>query len=766
MTRASLLDELPYVLCIDKNTGTILNEDYSVQATLRIEFIDMSFLSEDAISEFIRGVAAVFNKIENAEGWHFYFNVIRQAAEPPAYVPTSSNNKVNRLLTLQTEAIEGVFTNQIYLTFHKELLTEGKVIGKLLFKHEAEDDRLMHHTEGFVEKVSELAGLLEKLSAVRNMTFLSETEHLEFLNSCLSDENRKIRLPKTALLKEFLLANRLKSNPCMVNDSYIVVVSLRDFGHESRYLMLNELLSLPYEFRISTRFTFLDGENAKEVLEKKKKSYKVRVQSPLALLLEHSFGASETKVDEEALRLAESAEEAQSELASGLTRFGYLSSLIVIKDKDGRRAVEIAKEIRRVLTLRGMTARIESAGLFDLFLSSMPAINGRNPIRPILNTVNLCHILPTSSNWQGSFVPKKLAELSPVNSQPLLVTKSPYGLFYFNLIPDGDDVGHALVVGRTGGGKSVFLNTCALAFLKYEKARVISFDVDRSCERMCRYLSGTFFELGNSDNPVRFNPFSLLRDENYFAWFADFLAYYFEECRIRVDSGLNKEIQRTLKLLVSENKHLKGFAAFQATIQPEDLKEALEPFVSGSYAAFFCEGEDAVSIGNNWTAFEMRELLSRDAKLCRFVLGYLFKKLELSFTGEPTLLLLDEAWMFLNNAFFAGMIKDWLKTLRKKNVSVVLATQELADAGNSAIFSTIVSSCLTKICLPDSGALNESSQPLYRSLGLSAEAMEVLSRLEAKKEYLYSSPQGLQVFDLALPQEILNLLKPIQGVIS
>src|SRR3546814_1515797 len=90
------------------------------------------------------------------------------------------------------------------------------------------------------------------------------------------------------------------------------------------------------------------------------------------------------------------------------------------------------------------------------------------------------------------------------------------------------------------------------------------------------------------------------------------------------------------------------------------------------------------------------------------VLTYLFHRLERRFDGAPTLLVLDEAWTFLDDPLFAGRIREWLKTLRKKNVSVVFATQSLADIQRSAIAPALVDSC------PRSEEHTSELQPLMR----------------------------------------------------
>ena len=87
------------------------------------------------------------------------------------------------------------------------------------------------------------------------------------------------------------------------------------------------------------------------------------------------------------------------------------------------------------------------------------------------------------------------------------------------------------------------------------------------------------------------------------------------------------------------------------------------------------------------------------------VLTYLFHRLEDRFDGRPSLLILDEAWLYLDNPLFSARIREWLKVLRKKNVSVIFATQSLADIAESSIAPAIIESCPQRIFLPNDRAI-------------------------------------------------------------
>ena len=130
---------------------------------------------------------------------------------------------------------------------------------------------------------------------------------------------------------------------------------------------------------------------------------------------------------------------------------------------------------------------------------------------------------------------------------------------------------------------------------------------------------------------------------------------------------------------------------------------------------------------------------------------YLFRRIEKSLDGTPTLIVLDEVWLLLENEVFRDMIREWLKVLRKANAAVVMATQSVTDAMGSGIIDVIVESCQTKILLPHMSVAEETHRPFYKNtLGLNDREILLLSRAIPKKQYYYTSPLGKRLFELNL----------------
>ena len=140
------------------------------------------------------------------------------------------------------------------------------------------------------------------------------------------------------------------------------------------------------------------------------------------------------------------------------------------------------------------------------------------------------------------------------------------------------------------------------------------------------------------------------------------------------------------------------------------------------------------------------------------VLTYIFRTLEKRFDGRPTLLVLDEAWLFLDQGAFAAKIREWLKTLRKFNVAVVFATQSLADIARSSIAPALIESCPTRIFLPNPDAYTPQISELYAAFGLNAQQLQLIGTAIPKREYYFTCPDGNRLIDLGLGPVALSVV--------
>jgi type IV secretory pathway VirB4 component len=195
-----------------------------------------------------------------------------------------------------------------------------------------------------------------------------------------------------------------------------------------------------------------------------------------------------------------------------------------------------------------------------------------------------------------------------------------------------------------------------------------------------------------------------------------------------------------------EQRHLTGL---RLLVQNAAVQAALQPYTQeGAMGGVFDGAEDRLTL-SDLVLFEMEEIMARP-KAAAPALLHLFDRLEEQFDGSPSLLILDEAWLFLDSPIFAARIREWLKTLRKKNVAVVFATQSLADIATSSIAPALIESCSTRIYLPNERAFEPQQRQAYERFGLNETEIDLIATAQRKRHYYYASPKGRRLFELAL----------------
>ncbi len=188
-------------------------------------------------------------------------------------------------------------------------------------------------------------------------------------------------------------------------------------------------------------------------------------------------------------------------------------------------------------------------------------------------------------------------------------------------------------------------------------------------------------------------------------------------------------------------------------LQSNALKQALRPYCIGGPFGRLLDAETELLGNPDMQVFETEGLVGTGAAPA--VLSYLFHRIEARLAGWPTLIIIDEGWLALDDPGFAGQLREWLKTLRKKNVSVVFATQSLADIESSAIAPAIVESCPTRIFLANERAFEPQIMAIYRRFGLNDRQIEILARATPRRDYYCQSRRGNRLFELGLGEAAL-----------
>jgi type IV secretion system protein VirB4 len=574
---------------------------------------------------------------------------------------------------------------------------------------------------------------------------------LRYLRRCVCGDDHPFALPDVPVYLNELLAS---ADFCAgieprIGGKHIRVIAVDGFPKCSFPGVLHEIDSLPMEYRWSTRAILLDPEEARAILDKTRKKWRSRTRGFKDQIFRTHTGA----VNLYAQSMAEDAEQAMGVAASGDVQFAQYSSNIICLDDDLERLQENTRAVMKRVQNLGFACRLETVNAAEAWRGSIPGDGYRNVRRVLLHTLNLADLLPITSVWAG--LKENPSRLMPKNSPPLLFAATTGATpFRFNL--HVSDLGHTLVCGPSGAGKSTALGLIAAQWFRYPRAQVFAFDKGYSLFVLTKAAEGEFYDLAGEKTALAFCPLREIDSDADVTWAVNWLE---DLCKL---SGMivapkhrNALTEALLQLRLSPSRTL---TELSANVQDLEIREALQFYTLSGPLGQLLDAEDDVLSSGRFLTFETENLLQLDDKAVIPVLLYLFRRIERRLDGSPTLVLLDEAWAYLRNEVFRERLRDWLKTLRRMNGIVVLATQNLSDICNSEISDVILEMCPTKILLPNAEANNPASRTFYDRVGLNARELDILQASIPKQHYYVVSPLGRRLISLGINNVALSFV--------
>jgi type IV secretion system protein VirB4 len=742
--------------------GVVLNKNGSFQTTFRYRGPDLDSSTE---SELISTCARLNNITRRlGSGWAIYFDAVRRetTAYPRSRFPDPVSALIDEERCASFESGEH-FESTYYCTliWMPPPLIEAAAEA-LFFDDDVEPDGLSRREAGrrradqaASEYLASFLGERNRLIAQFASIFpsvvpLDDAETLSYLHSTVSTKLHPVAVPAVPDCLDALLTDEplTGGGKPKLGRQYIGVLSVKSFPNESFPGILDALNRLGFAYRWVTRFICLDKSDAERQIDGFKRKWFAKRKNLSTLVKEVVANQQSALEDSDAINKAQDADAARQELSADAVRYGYFTQSVVVFDSDFSMLEKKLLLLEREINGRGFVTanELDNLNALDAWLGSLPGHCNHNVRAPLVNTLNHAHLMPVSAVWAGPRVCPN--DLLPPHSPPLLtaVTNGTTPFRFTNFV---GDVGHTLVLGPTGAGKSVFLNLLEAQFLRYSNAQVYIFDKGGSSRITTHGVGGTFYDLGN-ENGLAFQPLADIHLSAERTWASEWVLDILTAENVAITTATKKALWEGLCTLAESPRPHRTLTGLSIMVQDTEIKRALHPYtIQGAHGALLDAKHDSLNLGR-WLAFEMEELMQSKGAVMP-VLAYLFHRLEQRFnTAAPTLLVLDEAWLFLDHPAFAAKIREWLKVLRKKNVSVIFATQSLADVDASPIVATIKEACLTKIYLPNANALNDDIAAIYRKFGLNDRQLRILQHARPRKDYYLTSPDGNRLFDLGL----------------
>ena len=746
--------------------GVVLNKDGSLMAGYFYRGQDLAAVPPAEINRICGVVNAAFARLGGE--WMLHQDALRV---PSRSYPSPEDNAFPDPVTTLIErerrgqfGRDGAYYESVYafvLTYLPPLVMQERIAGFFFTGGPRKEQKstslvgekaIAHFKTALAEFEDRLASAvyLERMrghEAAQGEPGRIYDEFLQYLHGTLSGDSHPIVLPACPMYLDYLISGHEFHFGIVprIEDQYIRVVSIDGFPLESYPGVLDALGEIPSSYRWSTRFLFQDAVQAQTML----RGYRRKWQQKVRGFLDQIFyaGRVNRNVDQDAVEMVAQTESALAEAASGLVLYGHYTSVVVLMDGDEEQLAQAARQVKRTIDNLGFNARIETVNTVEAWLGSLPGHANPNLRRVLLHTLHLATLLPLSAVWPGR--DRAPCPMYPEGSPPLLQAATD-GSTPFRLNLHVGDVGHTLMLGPTGAGKSTALALIAAQFRRYAGATVFAFDKGNSLETLTRAVGGRHYNIaGDADeSDLCFSPLAQLDRPGELGWAEDWLEILIELQGEKLNASKRDALHQAL-IGLRDGGGERTLTNLQIQLQHDELRSALKPYtIAGALGQLLDALDDGLATGS-WSCFEIGALMNREDIVRLPVLLYLFRVIERQLRGQPALIILDEAWLMLGNPVFRSTIRTWLKTLRKANCAVLLATQSLSDAANSGILDVLVESCPTRIFLANREATSEDIAPLYQRLGCNPTETRLIADMVPKRQYFVRG-EGRRRVDLAL----------------
>ena len=590
---------------------------------------------------------------------------------------------------------------------------------------------------GLVHDVTPLAplageALLRRLAVPANSRRAALSAHFVGAHGL----DRQLALSDVEAHRDFLL----------VDSERVETYALIDPPSTSRAHLFAEILDLQGELDLACEWCREDAARSRRRIRSARRHYH---QKRYSMLAHASAGDAPPQAQgalEDRAAKAEAGQlgEALRELEVDGLPFGEHSLSVALRAQDPARLERLRPELLRIAAASDARFHRETYNGVNAWFAMAPGNHQRQLRRSYLSAAVAADLAPL---WAADCGDERDAHL---DDEHLAIFETRRGTPYYYCAHAGD-IAHTLVVGATGSGKSFLLNFLLAQARKY-RPRVCILDLGGSYRHLTELVGGAYLELelGSGGMSCGFNPFRALEPsaENL-QFLAAFVQMLLEIEGHPCDSAARAEIRGQVAALYELEPEARTLSSLRVLL-PAGLRDPLGPWTRGGiWGSAFDNPEDRLTL-SDWQAVDLAGTAGKP-ELARALVFYLLHRFGTAVTAPAELerwklLVVDEAWKFLADPHIGAYLGEGLKTWRKSNAGVVLATQSPGDAArNASLCRTVAESCLTKILL----ANPELDPAEYaEAFGLRPAEVEAVRLLVPKRQLLLHRPGVSQVLEL------------------
>lgn len=604
----------------------------------------------------------------------------------------------------------------------------------------------------FLTQADYLVYLLRGMLALARPLTTDET--LTYLHNCVSDRWHAVRFPELPVDVDVMVCDTPFTGgwyPCL-GRYHLRICSIQSYPPTSVAAALQAIDHLRFPYRWSTRWMAYERQSQDYLLARVQKQWVGQEKGAWTRLGELMSRQEARVVNTSAINKAEDADAARQEVGADIVAFGDFTATVTVWDEDPAQADAKIREVMQILDGRGFITILEKEHATAAWLSSMPGNRHDSVRRTPHHSLTFAHLAPgLAAAWTG---PERDAHLQG----PPWLHLHTEGATLFRAVNHVLDVGHTLVLGPTGSGKSVLLGLMVAQWLKYRGAQVLVFDVGRSARCLTLCLGGHYYDLGA--DRLGFQPLARLHEPGEQRWAYEWLMDLMRDAALPITGSLQAYLQRGLEVLAQAPVRRRTLSElvvvltalsrqteiaaskrpdWQERLQAEHMaiREALIPLTrEGEHGNLLDADHDDLQEGYLHT-FEQETLLTLP-RLVGPLTRYLFHRVQERFSTEhPTFLPMDEAAITWALPDYADKGKEWMMTTRKRGVSLGFFTHSISQVFGSALGPLLMESCPTWFMLPNPAARSPQLAEVYRRMGCNAREIDLISTARPQRDVYY-----------------------------